>query len=206
MDLFLWSGTEQVTLGDNGGNDAEFNAIPVEITETGDNTGIFQTVFNFATILNGNPTPATESVTLAFTDWGAAIGAHVGDQSTDVTLSIANFANSPPVAVDDTIQVVTDSVANVLDVLANDTDPDAGDTKQIISFTPPDNGGSVTIINGGDNLEYTPAASFVGVETFTYTMQDGAGEQSTATVTMAVGPAGSNIWIGGATGSRVGRA
>ena len=41
-----------------------------------------------------------------------------------------------------------DSAANVIDVLANDTDPDTGDTRTITAVTQPTNG-TVAITGGG---------------------------------------------------------
>ena len=39
---------------------------------------------------------------------------------------------------------------------------------------------------GGTNITYTPAASFTGDETFTYTIEDGNGGSDTATVVVTV--------------------
>ena len=61
----------------------------------------------------------------------------------------------------------------------------ASDVLNIISVSTPDNGGNVDINGGG--LTYTPAAGFEGRETFDYTIEDLAGETSTATVRVNVG-------------------
>jgi hypothetical protein len=69
-------------------------------------------------------------------------------------------------------------------VLANDFDPNC----QTISIggvtSPTSNGGVVTI--SGDNLLYTPAAAFLGTDTFPYTVRDAGGAQSTANATVEV--------------------
>jgi hypothetical protein len=92
------------------------------------------------------------------------------------------FANQPPVANDNQFTVERDSSNNSLDVLANDSDPD-GDPLTIVSVTQPANG-QVSI--SGNVLLYTPAAGFVGSDTFSYTIDDGFGGQATANVTVNV--------------------
>ncbi len=88
----------------------------------------------------------------------------------------------------DPFTVNQDTSANSFNVLANDTDPDAGDTKTITAIGATNHGGTVSIVGAGANntLSYTPAAGYVGTETFTYTMRDTAGLTSTATVTVTV--------------------
>ena len=93
-------------------------------------------------------------------------------------------ANNPPVANDDAFNVNQNSSGNALDVLANDTDPDSGDTLTITSVGTPDQDGTVTINGTSDGLIYTPASGFTGTETFTYTIQDAAGASDQATVTV----------------------
>jgi uncharacterized protein (TIGR03382 family) len=93
--------------------------------------------------------------------------------------------NDPPTANNDNFQVLADSGANPLDVLANDTIvPDSGETLIITSVTQPANG-AVTFT--GANVSFTPSAGFVGVTTFTYRISDGNGGTSQATVTVLVG-------------------
>ena len=66
--------------------------------------------------------------------------------------------------------------------LANDTDVE-GDTLTIQSVTQGVNG---TVVDNGDGtVTYTPAADWNGVDTFTYTVSDGA-LTDTATVTVTV--------------------
>jgi VCBS repeat-containing protein len=76
---------------------------------------------------------------------------------------------------------------STLNVLANDSDSDPGDTLTIQSVNTAGVTGSVT--NNGNNLTYTPPASFqtlpvgqVGIDTFTYTIKDSTNLTSTATV------------------------
>ena len=78
-----------------------------------------------------------------------------------------------------------DSATNPINVLANDTDPDTGDTRTITAITQPANG-TVAITGGGTGLTYTPNADFAGPDTFTYTITDGDGATDTATVSVTV--------------------
>lgn len=115
-----------------------------------------------------------------------------GLQSNAATVTITVTAvNDAPTANDDTLSVDEDSTNNTLDLLANDSPGPAnesGDTLTITDVTTPNNGGTVTIDTGGATVNYSPAAGFVGNETFTYTMQDQGGLMSTATVTVDVAP------------------
>lgn len=71
----------------------------------------------------------------------------------------------------------------VLDVLTNDTDPNA-DPLTIAEVTPPDNGTAVINLDG--TITYTPAPGFVGTDTFTYTACDNFGNCDTAIVTVLI--------------------
>jgi hypothetical protein len=108
-----------------------------------------------------------------------------GDQDT-ATVTVTVTANNSPLAVDDNANVVENSVV-LIDVLANDSDPD-GDTISLVSLTAPTNGSAV-IVNG--QIEYTPPASYIGADTFTYTIEDSFAAQATATVIMDVFAGGS---------------
>ncbi len=92
-----------------------------------------------------------------------------------------------PVAVDDAKTVAEDDSATAVDVLANDTDVDAG-PKSIQSVTQPANG-TVVITGGGTGVTYAPNANYCNnppgttTDTFTYTLTPGG---STATVSVTV--------------------
>lgn len=84
-----------------------------------------------------------------------------------VTLSVA-AVNDPPVAVADAAS--TTSGASVLvDVLANDHDPEA-DPLVVASFTQPAHG---VVTRAGSQLRYTADAGYAGADTFTYLLSDG---------------------------------
>ncbi|SED69163.1 beta strand repeat-containing protein [Pseudomonas anguilliseptica] len=87
--------------------------------------------------------------------------------------------NEIPALVTNEDQALTISPATLL---GNDTDPD-GNPINIISVQGATHG-SVALIGG--NVVFTPDANYNGAATFTYTVSDGLGGLSTATVTVGV--------------------
>ena len=82
--------------------------------------------------------------------------------------------------------------------MANDTDPDSGETFKIDSVTP-SAGFKGIVTNNVDSIDYDPNSAFgyleateTATETFTYTMSDSHGATSTATVTVTINGAGVN--------------
>lgn len=100
---------------------------------------------------------------------------------------VVQGVNDPPTANDDSAVVVKDLGAQRIDPLANDSDfPDQGETLTIVSVGASSAGANVAIVDGGLALTYTPPANFTGNDTFTYTISDGAGSESEATITVDV--------------------
>ena len=89
--------------------------------------------------------------------------------------------NHAPTAGADAI-TTTENVAGSVDVLGNDSDPD-GDTIAVTAHTSAVHG-AVTF--SGSVATYTPAAGFVGSDSFTYTVGDARGGAATATVSITV--------------------
>lgn len=106
----------------------------------------------------------------------------------DITVNVTiNEINDNPNAVDDAPSVNEQSSNNTLLPLANDEiapDTGTGETLTITAVGATDNGG--TVVNNGTNLTYTPASSFIGTETFTYTISDGRTGTDTATIRVSV--------------------
>lgn len=98
-----------------------------------------------------------------------------------ITVTVTSV-NDLPIANDDNASVGENNGTIQLNVLANDSDPDADDTLSLLSVGTPDNGGTAVI--NGSLIDYTPAADFAGIETFTYTITDGQGGTAEATVTI----------------------
>jgi hypothetical protein len=106
-------------------------------------------------------------------------GGSTATVSVDVTC-----VDDPPVAVDDSANLIENDPATPLPVLNNDTDVDAG-PRTIESTTQPAHG-VVAITEGGSGLTYRPASEACSnsepLDSFTYTLNGG----STATVTVTV--------------------
>lgn len=97
------------------------------------------------------------------------------------------FQSAEPIAVDDSFDLPSGVSNQTLAVLENDVPSIAGGNR-IITASAPNSGGAVRISSDGQRLIYSPATSFTGTEQFTYTIQDGAGATSTATVTVHLQP------------------
>ena len=124
-------------------------------------------------------------VTITAYDRSGGTGLSVA-QSFDLTVT-----NPRPNAVNDTVTVNEDTTAtfNVLTgagttsgAAGADTDPD-GDTLTVTAASA--GNGTVTIGANGE-LTYTPKANFNGTDTIIYTISDGQGGISTATVTITI--------------------
>jgi hypothetical protein len=90
--------------------------------------------------------------------------------------------DAAPTANNDTATTDEDTPVDV-NVLANDVEPD-GDTLNVISVTQGANG--AVSINPNKTVHYSPNLNFFGSDSFTYTIDDGHGGQSTATVNVTV--------------------
>ncbi|MBT0956860.1 Hint domain-containing protein [Alphaproteobacteria bacterium KMM 3653] len=102
---------------------------------------------------------------------------------TEIEEVIGDEVNVGPDAEDDTAEVDEDESV-VIDVLANDSDPN-GDPLEVTGANA-DNG-TVTV-NADGTLTYEPNPDFNGTDTITYTVSDGNGGTATATVTVTVNP------------------
>ncbi|MCL4862624.1 MAG: tandem-95 repeat protein, partial [Caldilineaceae bacterium] len=98
-----------------------------------------------------------------------------------VTVSGPPGSNRAPTAGKDSATTAPGAPV-IIDVLANDADPD-GDALTITIATPPSNG--TAVVESG-KIVYTPSPGFVGTDSFTYIASDGKGGAATATVTVTV--------------------
>lgn len=94
---------------------------------------------------------------------------------------VGTGVNSPPSAFDDSAATISGGTV-LIDVLANDSDPDA-DPISIESVTTPTTG---SVIIQGDRVAYTAPDEFIGVATFDYTISDGRDGTDSASVTVSV--------------------
>lgn len=133
----------------------------------------------FAPVTNANGSAGTFSYTVSDGKGGIA--------TQTLTLEIT-AVNDPPTAADDTATInqntpLTLSIANLL---ANDSDIDSNS----LSITAVSNGtnGSVVFDTEQGNIVFTPILNFSGAASFNYTVSDGNGGNSMATVAVTVNP------------------
>lgn len=94
--------------------------------------------------------------------------------------------NTPPTAVDDLDHATRRGRPVVIDVLANDIDPD-GDPLVVTTLSDlPPAGVQVELTAGGRAVQVTPPEDFVGPVAFNYAISDGRGGTATARVTLTV--------------------
>jgi VCBS repeat-containing protein len=136
------------------------------------------------------------TVTVALHDNGGVANGGV-DTSASQTFTItitASSGNRAPVAVNDSY---TTNQASALTrtapgVLANDTDPDAGDTRTAVLAGAPIHG--TLTLNANGSFTYNPSANYSGTDTFRYQAKDAAGALSNiATVSITIVPFSASI-------------
>ena len=99
------------------------------------------------------------------------------------TLENRELYSASPIATDDQLIVSQNSTAVLINhLILNDTDAD-NDSLNILNTTQPTNG--VITENGGDYY-YQPNAGYAGDDMFEYTVTDGNGNESQATVELSV--------------------
>jgi YD repeat-containing protein len=89
-----------------------------------------------------------------------------------------------PVAVNDAVSTAANTTIE-FDPRINDSDVD-NDPLTIGAFPTPPAHGSVFVRSVGTYVRYVPTSSYVGPDSFTYTIFDGRGGSATATVSVTV--------------------
>ena len=156
----------------------------------------------FTVLISNDPTTSADFESLASATGGKTFNAANASEVVDALIAAIKtpidetpIVNEAPIAQDDTATTQQNKAVNV-PVLINDSSPD-GNALAIDSFTQGSKG-MVTLNNNGtlgdttdDFLVYTPATqsnrSIGFIDSFEYTISDGNGVTSTATVTVAVG-------------------
>ncbi len=111
LDLIEWdSDAATITMGDRGGNAAAFDPEPTAFRETGDSTGIFQTIIEIPESLDGNTLSRGEAISMEYTDWGPAGADHVGQEDEDVSLDIMTSDFGATIELDQKVYTWTDKV------------------------------------------------------------------------------------------------
>lgn len=131
-----------------------------------------------ATVASNGAVTYTPSAGFTGTDTFTYTVTDASDQTATATASVTVVA--PPVAKDDTASTETGAPVTA-DVLANDS----GTGLTITQVSTPAHG-TASVQNG--KVVYTPAAGFVGSDSFTYTVTDAIGSTAQATVNVEIAP------------------
>ena len=112
---------------------------------------------------------------------------YLGDAADDCPASDIVAGNNPPTAGDDVANTPENTDEIIIDVLANDHDPD-GNPLTVVAVTPISSPfrGEAKIWDGGLTIKYEPKKNDTGTYQFEYTITDGKGGIATATVTVTV--------------------
>lgn len=160
--------------------------LPTAFTLTVDNTGHF--TFTLVAPLDhpGTDDPSTPAIETSFEDnlllgFGFTVTDGDGDQATG-TITI-NVDDDSPVANNDIVSGTVSGTV-VIDVLANDH-PGADGINAVngVALVSGPSHGSVTE-NADHTFSYTPDSGYSGTDSFVYSLTDGDGDMTTATVTI----------------------
>lgn len=113
----------------------------------------------------------------------ASDGVSTSDVAT-VTITVHPMNDEPPVATDDT-DSTNEDVPVIIDVLANDSDPDS---VGLVAVKKSDPANGTVEVHASGGFTYTPDADWNGVDTFTYAASDGDFDSNVVTVTVTVMP------------------
>ncbi|MFN6478681.1 beta strand repeat-containing protein [Nostoc sp. DedQUE07] len=176
------SAQDTLAFTNQNGITGSYNSSTGVLTLTGSATvANYQTALRSITYTNSSDNPSTTPRTVSFVvNDGTA-------NSATVTRSINITAvNDAPVAVNDKITTNknTPVIISATSLLSNDTDVDISEVLSITGFTQPSQGSLVNNNNG--TYTYTPGQNYYGSDGFTYTISDGHGGSSTATVNLTI--------------------
>ena len=107
LDLIEWdSDAATVAMG----SDAAFDPEPNGLRETGDSTGIFQSVIEIPAELDGDRLERGEEIELEYVDHGPSGSDYVGDETEDITLTVFTSNFGATVELDQKVYTWTDKV------------------------------------------------------------------------------------------------
>ncbi|MBE9103937.1 cadherin-like domain-containing protein [Nostoc cf. edaphicum LEGE 07299] len=176
------SAQDTLTFTNQNGITGSYDSTTGVLTLTGSSTvANYQTALRSITYTNNSDNPSLTPRTISFiVNDGAA-------NSTAITRDINITAvNDAPVAVNDSITTKRNIpvIISATTLLSNDKDVDVSDVLSITGFTQPSQG---SLVNNNDGTyTYTPAQNYYGFDSFTYSISDGHGGNSTATVNLTI--------------------
>ena len=112
LDLIEWGYDAVIlTMGDASGNATKaFDPKPINLTETGNGTGVFQLVVKVPKVLDSYFLERGKEIVLEYTDWGPSGSEYVGDEDKDVSLTVFTSNFGATVALDKKVYSWTDKV------------------------------------------------------------------------------------------------
>ena len=151
-------------------NDALTVSAPVS-----DNGGTVSVVGNQISYQPAADFHGTETITYTLTDGNG------GTDTGTVTVTVSSV-NDIPAVTGESLSLVQDSAAVMIDVLANDTDAD----NDVLTLTDlvATRGGFAEVLN--NQIIYQSAQGFVGIESIFYSVSDGNGGVSSGIITVSV--------------------
>jgi len=152
-------------------------------------SGAPQHVITFDVTVDSDATNGQELVNAAALTYRGLTTEASASSATNAVINPVVAAPTPGNAAPDaTAHVITFEPAPAardvdIAVLAGDTDPEGGPLR-VVAVT--DAAGGLVTINPDDTVTYAPRADFAGRDVFTYTIEDDAGNRSTAVVQVEV--------------------
>lgn len=147
LDLIEWdSDAATLTMGDKGSNAAAFDPEPSDLRETGDSTGIFQTVVEIPETLSNDKLERGEEIVLEYTDWGPSGADYVGQEDEDINLTVFTSNFGATVELDQKVYTWTDKV--YITVVAPDQNFDSNLVDEIGNT----NSDPLKVATRGDNI------------------------------------------------------
>lgn len=163
-------------------NDADPESDPLSIASF-DATGATGGVNCTTGVVGGTCSYDATGVAAGTVDTFTYVASDGTSSSAAATVTVTVTANQVPTANADAAATSQD-VAVIIDVIANDTDPE-GQPLTVAGFDAISTGGQA-VSCAGTSCTYTPAGGYTGVDTFTYTATDGPNTSAAATVTVTV--------------------
>ena len=130
LDLIEWDSDAGTCTLDGIGCDVDpFGAVPSNLLETGDDTGIFQVVVGIPNEIDGDRLERGEEITLEYVDWGPSGSEYVGDKDESITTTVYTSNFGATVELDQRVYTWTDKV--YMTVVAPDHNIDSDQVDEI---------------------------------------------------------------------------